>query len=840
MSSIELVGTLEKECWRPGDRHTTGSHRVIARLRCGTTVIGDADPGQFHEGLSYRFVGDWDLRPAKGGKTYGNGKTFVFRSFIESEPADRNGVVEYLARHCDGIGPAIAGRLYDAFRGDAVKVLRLNPEEAARKVDRLRPEVATAAADKLRALAATEETMIELTALFAGRGFPKALTQQVFRTWGAQSAAIIRHDPYQLLVRRFRGVGFARVDALYLALGKPPQKLRRQVAALWDLLDGNSDGHTYLRVADLERGLRQRIGGDRVRFRTAFRAGFRLGLFSFAVASDESGVVALRTVADLETGLAAELIRLGHLDPGAVAWPDPSTLDGISDHQRQELAKAFPGRVCCLLGTPGTGKTWSVGAVVRSLIQRHGIDSVVLCAPTGKAAVRLTESMRRCGVLISATTIHRALGIVLVQGGGDGEREGFEFKHHAENPIPCRFLVVDEASMVDQSLAQALLSALADGTHVLLVGDLGQLPPVGRGAVLRDVLRADFPRGELAEIRRNAGRIVHVCQQIRKGVPWWPSPQVDLARGENLTVVHCRDAGEQIARLLQLLTRCPAGIDPIWDVQVLVALNENSPVSREPVNRQLQAALNPMRRPEDQGQYFRPGDKAICLKNEFYLDAEDEEKPWFVANGEIGCVVAVEEKRMVVRIDTGGGDEDGEDCPRLVAVPFWGRAPKRPDVGTAGIPGASGASGRDSSSNVPGDDEPLSSRCSWALAYAITVHKSQGSSAKFVFYLTDERGGARLVGSRELVYTALSRAELACSVLGQRRLIDLDCRRVALAGRLTLLAEKIRRINAIADQKAELLKQTAAMIDGGDADPEADDCDGDMVADGVALLESEI
>ncbi len=837
MSSIELVGTLEKECWRPGDRHTTGSHRVIARLRCGTTVIGDADPGQFHEGLSYRFVGDWDLRPAKGGRTYGNGKTFVFRSFIESEPADRNGVVEYLARHCDGIGPAIAGRLYDVFRGDAVKMLRLNPEEAARKVDRLRPEVATAAADKLRALAATEETMIELTALFAGRGFPKALTQQVFKTWGAQSAAIIRHDPYQLLVRRFRGVGFARVDALYLALGKPPQKLRRQVAAVWDLLDGNSDGHTYLRVADLERGLRQRIGGDRIRFATALRAGLRLKLFSFAAASDKSAVVALRTVADLEIALAAELIRLGHLDPGAVAWPDPSTLDGISGHQRGELMKAFQGRVCCLLGTPGTGKTWSVGAVVRGLIQRHGIDAVVLCAPTGKAAVRLTESMRRCGVLISATTIHRALGIVLVQGGGDGGREGFEFKHNAENPIPCRFLVADEASMVDQSLAQALFSALADGTHVLLVGDLGQLPPVGRGAVLRDVLRAEFPRGELTEIRRNAGRIVQVCQQIRKGVPWWPSPQVDLARGENLTVVHCRDAEEQIARLLQLLTRCPPGIDPIWDVQVLVALNENSPVSREPVNRQLQAALNPMRRPGDQGQYFRPGDKAICLKNEFYLDAEDEEKPWFVANGEIGCVVAVEEKRMVVRIDTGGGDEDGEDCPRLVAVPFWGRAPKRPDVGTAGIPGASGASGRDFSSNVPGDDEPLSSRCSWALAYAITVHKSQGSSAKFVFYLTDERGGARLVGSRELVYTALSRAELACSVLGQRRLIDLDCRRVALAGRLTLLAEKIRRINSMADLLAELSEPGAAMVDG-DADPEADD-DGDMVADGVALLENE-
>lgn len=800
-AAIELTGTYQRQCWRPADHQATGSHRVIGRLECGTTVIGDADPEQFREGLTYRFVGDWDLRPAKGGREYGNGKTFLFRSFIESEPATRSGVVEYLARHCDGIGPAIAGKLFDVFRGDAVKILRLNPDEAARRVDRLRPDVATAAAEKLRSLAATEETMIELTAIFAGRGFPRSLSQDVFKKWGARAGDVIRRDPFSLLVERFRGVGFARVDALYLAMGRPPHKLRRQVAALWDLMDGDSDGHTVFRAADLERRLQQRIGGTRVRFATALRAGLRLKIFATCRLPDGSVGVALRAVSDTETSLAMDIVNLLADRETPVLWPDPETLEGISDHQREELGEAFQGRVCCLLGTPGTGKTWSVGAVVRDLIQRHGENAVRLCAPTGKAAVRLTESMRRCGVRISASTIHRTLGVVQ---SSDSGRSGWQFMHGAENPVPCRFLIVDESSMVDQSLAQALFAALAPGTHVLLVGDLGQLPPVGRGAVLRDVLRAGIPRGELTEIRRNAGRIVHVCQQIRNGQAWWQSPQIDLARGENLAVIHCRDAREQIARLLQMLASPPPGIDPVWDVQVLVALNENSPVSREPVNKRLQAALNPPKRPEDAGNYFRAGDKAICLKNDFYLDAVTEE-PQFVANGEIGCVVTVEEKRMLVRIAGEGDEDDGQESEdsgktgqksRVVVVPFWGRPPKQAgaDVGKEA------------------DDAPLSPRCNWALAYAITVHKSQGSSAGFVFYLTDDRGGARMVGSRELVYTALSRAEQACAVLGQRRLIDLDCRRVALAGRLTRLAEMIDLTGRCMTGLAELAETAASVF----------------------------
>ena len=184
----------------------------------------------------------------------------------------------------------------------------------------------------------------------------------------------------------------------------------------------------------------------------------------------------------------------------------------ISQHQKQQLTIATSNRVGLLTGTPGTGKTYTLAKFVRDWGDRYGLGSIAVCAPTGKAGVRCTESMLAAGVDIEATTIHRLLGVG--RNGHDGEGWGFEY--NAENPLPHACIVVDETSMVSASLMADLLAATTPHTRLVFVGDPHQLPPVGHGAPLRDLIRTErIPHGELSEIWRNDGGVVRICREIR-------------------------------------------------------------------------------------------------------------------------------------------------------------------------------------------------------------------------------------------------------------------------------------------------------------------------------------
>lgn len=432
-------------------------------------------------------------------------------------------------------------------------------------------------------------------------------------------------------------------------------------------------------------------------------------------------------------------------------WPNPADIDGISDHQRDALGRAFAGRVGILTGGPGTGKTRSAAAALKTIIDQHGLGNVAVAAPTGKAAVRITEALAENGVNIQATTIHRMLAVS--RNGHDGK--GWGFSYNASNPLPYRYVFLDEPSMLDTDLAAAVFAACQPGTHVLLTGDPGQLPPVGHGAPLRDLLAAGVPHGELTETWRNAGDIVLACQAIRAGRPWHASEYLDLADGHNFKHFETRLSTHALRHMEGLLGTVPGGIDPVWDVQVLCAINDNSDVSRESLNKRLQAMLNPGNAERAAGK-FRLDDKVICLSNTMLPIVDDtgeivrvggEEVTDFVANGEIGCIVHLDKKakRFDVAIDS----------------------PRR----TVAVRGA----------YVEMFD----------LAYAITVHKAQGSQAPVIVFMVDEARGARFVGCRELIYTALSRAQKLAVTIGRKATIDQDCRRVALAGRKTFLRELV-------------------------------------------------
>jgi exodeoxyribonuclease V alpha subunit len=203
-----------------------------------------------------------------------------------------------------------------------------------------------------------------------------------------------------------------------------------------------------------------------------------------------------------------------------------------SDHQREAAARAMAGPVGLLTGTPGTGKTFVTAQVIKAVRDLVPPDEVAVVAPTGKAAVRITRALHDYGVDVEATTVHRLLQIA------GKTADGFKFAHNRDNPLPLRVVFLDEASMLDVDLAAALVAALAPGTHLLLVGDPYQLPPVGHGAPLRDLLAAGLPAGELTEIRRNSGMIVEACRDIKNGYRYKTCDKFDDA-GNNFRSVEC-------------------------------------------------------------------------------------------------------------------------------------------------------------------------------------------------------------------------------------------------------------------------------------------------------------
>lgn len=484
-------------------------------------------------------------------------------------------------------------------------------------------------------------------------------------------------------------------------------------------------------------------------------------------------------------------------------WPDPAKLEDITEHQREKISEATIGRIGILGGSPGTGKTYSAARIVRAIIAQYGSLEVAICAPTGKAAVRCSEALAGYGIKLRATTIHRLLG---VESAEDGV---WRFVHNANNPLPFKFVICDESSMVDCTLMSNLLAARGRGTHILFIGDQNQLPPVGHGAPLRDMIAAKLPYGELTEIKRNAGTIVRACKQIKagkafeidgrielepacpncegKGVIDGPedspgmAPDCEACGGtgklapRNLTILTASKAAAPLEIEKQVARLREAGVDAIWDVQVIVAVNKRSPLARKNLNKRLQDLLNPGGKAVPNSP-FRVGDKIICLKNSFFRAAsiatESNEKGQVaVANGEFGEVLEVEPKKTVVKFF---------DPDRVC------------EVSRAAVPAKSDKADSGDAGGESEDDG--GSGCDLDLAYAVTCHKCQGSEFDYVIVGLDEYPGATGkygICKREWTYTAISRAKIACYLVGLRSTAKTQCDETALTKRKTFLRELI-------------------------------------------------
>ena len=296
------VGVFDRVKWRAPDE----SNRIIGTLEDGVTVLGVAEEGELVPGLPYEFFGIESIH-----EDYG--KQLKFTMFTQKEPHSRHGVVAYLERYAPGVGPAVATRLWDAFGADAVKTLRTQPEAvvAIATIGRfLTLEKAQAASQALKAIAELEDTKIELTNLFAGRGFPGVLIEECITRWRILAPARIRRDPFSLLVYEMPGCGFARCDRLYTDLGLPLDRLKRQVICLWHVLHSDSSGNTWVPAEVAVERLGSMVSGAKVRPKKAILLGCRAGWL--ARRKDDAGKLWLAEGdrARAEAYLAEKLVEL--------------------------------------------------------------------------------------------------------------------------------------------------------------------------------------------------------------------------------------------------------------------------------------------------------------------------------------------------------------------------------------------------------------------------------------------------------------------------------------------------------------------------------------------------
>lgn len=731
------------------------------------TVVAVAPPGDFEPMLRYRLYGTYENN--------GHGKQFKCRSYVRCEPVGQAAITKYLQK-APGIGPAVAKALWDLLSENAVAMVRQFPRETAERlaIPIWSADKAEKSAEWFRGEKQTEGVSIELCGLLDGVGFPRSLTKKLIQRWGTKAAEIVRRNPFRLLA--FGGCGFLKVDRLYLSLGLPPGRAKRQALCAVDHCKRQSElaGHTWLSFDEILKAVRAKtsnVASDKF-IELALRAGLvRRSLLSFDA---RFFYYAESSKADNEE-VAANLLSLSvGEDP---RWPlvygNPEFAE-LSDHQKDELSNALTGSIGLLVGSPGTGKTFAAARLIRAIAAEHGVNQIKVAAPTGKAAVRLNQSLAANGVEdVEAMTIHRLLGVAATSADEDEETDSpvrWTWRHGPDDPIDAKFLIIDETSMVDVDLLAAILAARATGCCVLFLGDVGQLPPVGHGAPLRDMLDSGvLPVGRLTEIRRNSGTIVVACHQIAAGGAFASDSTLDPPAGKNLKFLAANTPVEAISAL----TRAIAAIknfglaDPIEEVQVLVPLNESGPLSRQALNGILQGELNP--EPAVEGCVFRLGDKVVCGKNGFRKNLGSREwgvgssntnpspTPYsplpapsecFIANGEFGRIVAMDEtRRITVRFD------NDRECE----FPL-----------------------------IKGDSREIQ------LAYAITAHKSQGSEWPVAIVMLDPSAGAKFVASREWIYTAISRAKQVCLLIGTRSTALAMSRRVAIKVRKTFLKERLQ------------------------------------------------
>ncbi|PJT46820.1 ATP-dependent RecD-like DNA helicase [Streptomyces albidoflavus] len=708
---------------------------TVARVDTGRgggellTVVGallGAQPGE-----ALRMEGRWGSHPQYG-------KQFTVENYTTVLPATVQGIRRYLGSGLiKGIGPRIADRITEHFGVDTLDVIETDAKRLV-EVPGLGPK-----RTKMIAAAWEEQKAIkEVMVFLQGVGVTTSVAVRIYKKYGDASISVVRNQPYRLAADVW-GIGFLTADRIAQAVGIPHDSPDRVKAGLQYALSQSSDqGHVYLPE--------DRLIADAVKL-LQVDTGLVIDCLG-ELAADEEGVVREKVPGPdgepvtavylvpfhrAEVSLAAQLLRLLRAPDDrmpafrdvdwekALGWLARRTGTELAPEQRDAVRLALTEKAAVLTGGPGCGKSFTVRSVVE--LARAKGAKVVLAAPTGRAAKRLAELTGA-----EASTVHRLLEL----------RPGGDAAYDRERPLDADLVVVDEASMLDVLLANKLVKAVAPGAHLLFVGDVDQLPSVGAGEVLRDLLAdgGPIPSVRLTRIFRQAQRsgVVTNAHRINAGTP-------PLTQGLDDFFLFVEDDTEEVGRLTVDVAarRVPArfGLDPRRDIQVLAPMHRG-PAGAGALNGLLQQAITPARPdlPEKRfgGRVFRVGDKVTQIRNNYEKGLNG------VFNGTVGVVTALnaEEQRLTVLTD-----EDEE---------------------------------------VPYDFDELDEL---AHAYAVTIHRSQGSEYPAV--VVPVTTSAWMMLQRNLLYTAVTRAKKLVVLVGSRKAIGQAVRTVSAGRRCTALGHRL-------------------------------------------------
>lgn len=673
-------------------------------------------------------AGEWITAQGNWVQDKQHGPQFKTTFLKASPPTSREGIEKYLASGLiKGIGPVYAKKLVEKFGEQILTVIDLYSAQLE-EVNGIGPE----RRKKIKAAWVEQRAVREIMIFLHAHGVSTSRAVRIYKAYGEQAIETVRANPYTL-AKDIYGIGFQSADAVAQKLGIPRDSMIRAVAGLrHSLLEATSDGHCALPKEVLQERAAKllEIEGSIVH-QALERLLLDLELVQESIGSDV--LVYLPHLRRAEEGIAGRLRELAKapscLPPidveKAIAWCQQKTGKELAPTQRAALQRALQSRIIVITGGPGVGKTTLVDSVLRILRAKNLL--CLLCAPTGRAAKRLGEATG-----MEAKTIHRLLEFQNFSGG---------FARNAAHPLECQVLAADETSMIDVPLMNKLVQALPENAHLLLVGDMDQLPSVGPGAVLADIIRSEvMPVVRLTEVFRQAAssQIVTNAHRVNSG----QMPQIPPPGNESDFFFIEREESESIqATILELVKeRVPRklGLDPVLDVQVLCPMNRGNLGARA-MNGLLQNRLNPPRDNEASverfGWQFRLRDKVIQNQNNY-----DKE----VFNGDIGQIVSIDpaEQELQIRFEAREVVYDFHELDEL------------------------------------------------SLAYAITIHRSQGS--EFPAVIVPVAMQHYLLLQRNLIYTAMTRGRKLVVLVGQRKALAIAVNNDRAGERYSGLYDRLR------------------------------------------------
>ena len=725
-----VTGTVEDVIY-----HSTTSDYTVIELvddKTGQLVCAVGAMPHVAAGAQVRLWGDFTTHPDYGPQL----AVSHYEMVLPTTEAD---ILRYLSsKAVQGIGPSTALKIVNKFGKDTFEVMEQHPEWLA--------DIPGITRKKAAAIHKSFMEMSELRSLMtlcAGR-IGAAAVHRIYRMWGANATGYIRRDPYRLC-RDVYGVSFARADELARELGVSDRDGSRIEAGLHYVLQNAAQmgGHTCLPREMLVREAEELLSLDRTLVEEAVESAVKRGEI-VPYARGEMELCFSRTLSDCEATVAAELVRIRD---GAVTW-GISNLHAMVDRaeqalhikyaplQRKAIIEAFESGVTVITGGPGTGKTTLIHAMLY-LFNELGVKTV-LAAPTGRAANRMSEATAH-----EAKTIHRLLEMERT------ETDEPRFRRDREAPLDEMVVIADEASMIDLPLMAALVRAMRRGARLILVGDSDQLPSVGCGNILHDLIESGvFPVVRLTEIFRQSQNsyIVTNAHLIHQG----KLPECNREGGDFFYLP--REREEQIAATVEELVkrRLPKayGASFLRGLQI-VTPTRRGPAGTEMLNVTLQACLNPpassKKEIQAHGVIFREGDKVMQIRNHYELEwKKGDFSGSGIMNGEMGEILEIskEEEHLTVSFD---GRETEYEFSMLDELEH---------------------------------------------AYAITVHKSQGSEYPAILLPLSYAGP--MLQTRNLLYTAVTRARRMVILVGRGDVLRSMVENDRETARYTCLIERLR------------------------------------------------